>query len=324
MTKRHLQLIAILLGIAVLLYLPRIFGGEEGRGSVAVEDGFSVQLSSPVTRVDVLPLESGDTISLERAEGTWMVGAFEADTAKIRTLLEVIDDLGSTELVARNPSNHERLGVSDSNGRRVEIYTEAGGPTVFHLGNRDLAAGGYFVRHPGADAVFRLDSPAGGYFSRERDGWRERVIARVDVETVRDVVIRRGGDTTVVRLEDGTWAVNGGPADSAAVQSMLGLLSSLSTSGFPTDEQAAATDFSMPEAELDVFAEGGGGVTDRQLALGLRLVRNPDAGDWLVRRLDGSEVYRLAAFTVRQLLPERSVLLPEEEEEEEEDGGPDG
>ena len=320
MTRRHLQLIAILLGVAVVLYLPRLFRSEEGRGSVSVEDGFSLRLSSPVTRVDVIRLETGDTISLERGEDVWTVGELEADTAKIRTLLGVIGDLGTTELIARNPSNHERLGVSDSNGRRVEVHTEAGGPTAFHLGNRDLGAGGYYVRQPGGDQVFRLEGPAGGYLSRDRDGWRERVIARVDVEAIRDIVIRRGGDTTVVRLDGETWTVNGAAADSVAVRSMLTLLSALATSGFPSDEQAETTDFSMPEAELDVFVEGGGGVTDRQLALGLRLVLDPDAGDWLVRRLDGAEVYRLAAFTVRQLLPERSVLLPEEEDDPGSDG----
>jgi len=315
MTPRNLRLIAILLVVVGVLALPRFFGSDEGRGSVDLEGGFSFQLSNPVTRIDVVPLATGDTISLRRGEEAWTVGGMKADTAKVRTLLDVLPDLRADQLVARNPSNHERLGVSAETGRRVEVYTEGGGPFAFHLGNRDLAAGGYYVRRPDAELVFRLDGPAGGYLSRDRDGWRQRVIARVDTAAVRDLVIRREGTETVLRLEDGTWTVDGARADTTAVRSMLGLLASLSTSGFPSDEQAATTDFSIPEAELDVFAEGGGGVTDRELVLGLRLVQDADAGDWLVRRLDGTEVYRLAAFTVRQLLPAEDVLLP---------GAPDG
>lgn len=320
MTSKNLRLIAILLGIAAVLALPRLFRSE-GRGSLDIEGGFTFRVSGPVTRVDVIELAEGDTISLRRTDGTWTVGAFAADTAKIRTLLESLPELHAGQLVARNPSNHERLGVAAGTGRRIEVYTESGGPFAFLLGNRDLAAGGYYVREPEGDEVFRLDGPAGGYLSRDRDGWRDRVIARVDTAAVRDLVIRRGGEETVLQLTDGAWTVDGAAADTAAVRSMLRLLSTLSTSGFPPDEQARTTDFSTPDAELDVFVEGGGGVTDRELELGLRLVQDEDAGDWLVRRLDGSEVYRLAAFTVRQLLPERDVLLPGDDEGDSPDSG---
>jgi len=319
-TSKTLRLIALLLAIAALLALPRLFRSG-GRGSLDVEGGFAFRVSGPVTRVDVIQLSTGDTISLRRTDGTWVVGAFAADTAKIRTLLENLPELHADQLVARNPSNHERLGVAEGTGRRIEVYTESGGPFAFRLGNRDLAAGGYYVREPEGDEVFRLDGPTGGYLSRDRDGWRDRVIARVDTAAVRDLIIRRGGDETVLRLADGAWTVDGAAADTAAVRSMLRLLANLSTSGFPSDEQARTTDFSTPDAELDVFVEGGGGVTDRELGLGLRLVQDEDAGDWLVRRLDGSDVYRLAAFAVRQLLPATDVLLPGSGEGDSPDSG---
>ncbi|MFV1986549.1 MAG: DUF4340 domain-containing protein [Gemmatimonadota bacterium] len=312
MKRNHLILVAVLLGVSILLYLPRLLSDDEGQGSIQVDEGFEFSLSDAVTRVDVNMLESGRSLRLERGEQTWTVDGLAVDMSKIETLLVAITDISSSVLVARNPDNHAGLGLSESDGRRIDVYTEAGGPYSFHLGNRDVVGGGYFVRYPGAAEVFRLDGPVGGYLGRDRDGWRSRVIARTDTASVRDLVIRREGDDEIVlRRTDTGWTVDGVVADSTATGGLLGMLSTLSVSGFPTDEEAAAADFSTPDAELDVFAEGGGDVTDRELVLGLRLIQDVEAGDWFVRTVDGDEVYRLAAFSVRRLLPERSALVPE-------------
>jgi hypothetical protein len=312
MKTKHLKIIGALVGIAALLYLPRLLSNEEGRGSVDVESGFSFSISEPVTRVDVTTLADGASLRLERGEEVWTVDELKVDMSKIESLLETIRDLTSSVIVARNPDNHDELSVSGSTGRRVDVYTEAGGPYSFHLGDRDVRFGGYFVRSPEAPEVFRLEGAAGGYLSRDRDGWRDRVVARTDVETIRDLVIRRANEgEIVIRREDEAWLVDGVGADSLAVANLLGMLPALSTSSFPTDAEAAAADFSTPDAELDVFAEGDSDVTGRDLVLSLRFVLDAEAGDWLVRTADGDEVYRLAAYAARRLLPERSELLPE-------------
>jgi len=311
MTQKHIKLIAALLGIAVLLYLPRLLRHNEGRGTLAVDDGFSIAIDEPLTRVDVVLLETDDTVSLERGVEEWTVDGLRADQTKIEDLLGVVGHLASDALVARNPENHAALGVSDHNGRLIDIYSETGGPESFHLGHRDPSTGGYFVRRPGAEEVFRLESPAAGYLSRNRDAWRQRQIAALDSTALREIVIGRGETETVLRRDHDAWTLDGAPPDSASLAGLLSLLPSLSVSGFPSDEQAAATDFSAPDATLDVFAQGGDDVTNRELVLSLRLVQDVDAGDWLVRLADGAEVYRLAAYTVRRLLPERSTLLGE-------------
>lgn len=304
MNAKHLRVIGILLGIALLLYLPTLLRDEEGRGSVRVEDAFAFRVADPITRVDIIDRSAGDTTRLERGVAGWTMNGLRADSAKVDDLLPVLADLESTDLVARNPSNHGSLGVADDTGHRIEVYTESGGPLAFLLGDRDLSAGGYFVREPGADPVFRLEGPAGGYLHRERDGWRPRVIARVDTARVRDILIRRGDEELVLQRDGGAWAVDGVPADSTAVQEMISLLPALSVTGFPTAAEAEAVDFDAPDAEIDVFSEDEGDVTGRSLVMALRLVEDPEAGDWIVKHADGSEVYRLAAYTVRRLLPE--------------------
>lgn len=313
MTSKHLRWIGILLAIAVALYLPRVFSDEEGRGTLAVEQGFAFHIADPITRIEIAELADDRVIRLERGQPEWTVDGRRVDQSLVDELLGAIGDLASTNLTARNPANHGALGVSETTGRRIDVYTEGGGPLTFHLGNRETRSGTYsfYVRAPGADEVFLLDSPVGGYLSRARDGWRNRTIAQVDVESVRDIVIRRREGEVVIRKDEDVWMVDGVAADSAAMERLVTMLPALSATGFPSDSVAAATDFAVPQLEVDVFAEGGTDVTDRELVLGLRFVRDEEVGDWLVRAVDGEEVYRLAASTVSRIAPERSDLIPE-------------
>ena len=303
MNAKQLKIIAIVLGAAVLLYLPRLFRDDGSGGSVEVGDGFRFSFEDAVTRVDISEPENGDTIRLEHSSNGWTVDGYQADETKIADLLEVLPNLFSDVLVARNPANHTNMGVSES-GRRITVYTEGAGPIAFHLGKRDMRGAGYFVRTAGADAVFRLDSPACGYLSRERDGWRPRTLASVDTAQVSEIVLQRDGTETVLQRSGSGWIAGEAVADSAAMENILRLLANLSLTAFTSEEEAAAADFSQPQASIDVFYATEEAVTENTLALSLLLIEDEERGDWLVRHAAGSEVYRLATFTVNRLLPE--------------------
>ncbi|WP_419950715.1 DUF4340 domain-containing protein [Candidatus Palauibacter sp.] len=308
MNARQLKIVAIVLGVAVLLYLPRLFRDSGAGGSLEVGDGFSFAVADSVAGVDIMRADGAGTIRLERTADGWTVDGYVADEQKIRDLLDVVVDLSSEEIVARNPSNHDAMGVGEE-GRRIEIRTDEGASLRFHLGTRDTRSGGYFVRIPGDPVVYRLDGPTGGYLSRERDGWRPRAIASVDTAGVREILIRRGEREAVLRRSDGNWMLGDAPADSSVVQRLLAVLPSVSASGFPTEEEEAGADFTRAHAAIEVFSAGSDDVTDRRLALSLRLLSDEDAGDWLARLADGREVFRLSGLTVDRLLPED--FLPE-------------
>lgn len=308
MNARQLKIIAVVLGVAVLLYLPRLFrDGGEG-GSLDVGDGFSLTVADSVSGVDIVLAAGAGTIRLERTDTGWTVDGYAADEPKILDLLAVVANLTSAEIVARNPANHDAMGVGED-GRRIEIHTDGGASLRFHLGDRDSRSGGYFARRPGDPVVYRLDGPAGGYLSRERDGWRPRLIASVDTAGVREILIRRGERETVLRRGDGGWLAGDAAADSATVARLLAILPSVSASSFPTREEETAADFSLADASLDVFSAGSDDVTDRRLELALRLLSSEARGDWLARLADGAEVFRITGLTVDRLLPED--LLPE-------------
>jgi hypothetical protein len=311
MSAKQLRLIAVLLGVLALLVLLRL-GRSDGGGSIDVGAGFSLDLVGEPVRVDILQPVLGETIRLERDGERWVVDGHPADSAKIADLLPALAEARSTELVARNPDNHDALGVSDESGRRIELHMQTGEPVAFHLGNRDFGRGGYYVRDSAAVEVYRLDGPVGGFLSRDRDGWRDRLIAALDTAALREILIRRGdAEATLVRSE-GRWQVGGLPADPSTVEDLLQMLATLSAStGFPSDAQADEADFSRPDGALDVFAVGEGDITARSLVLSLRFVEaEGEGGEWWARRADERETYGLSAASVRRLLPAGSRLLP--------------
>lgn len=318
MKPGQLKWIGILLAAAILLWLvPRLFRDDGAGGTVEVGTGFVFAVPDSIARIDVIERPGGDTIRLDRGPVGWAVNGHPADSQKVADLLGEIGSLRSDILVARNPANHAAMGVVADSGRRIEIYTEAGGPLAFLLGRRDLEAGGWYVRHPDDAEVYRLEGPTGGYLGRDVDGWRDRTIATVDTAQVREILIRKPpeGEEIVLRRTEAGWRLGEDAVpDTAAVQSLLRQLPLLTASGFPTDAEAAATDFGTPDAQLDVFVESEGDVTGRQLVMALHFVQDEEEGDWLVRPADSPEVYRLAAFTVRRLLPGRDGLLGEEPE----------
>ena len=301
MNPRQLKILAIVLGAAVLLSLPRLLQDSESEGSVNVGDGFAFGVAADsVEGVDIVLAGDADTVRLKKVGDEWTVDGYAADEFKTSDLLDEIESLSSRDIVARNPEHHGDLGVGDD-GRRIEVHVRTGEMLRFHLGERDLRSGGYFVRLPGEVGVFRLDGSAGGYLSRERDAWRPRLIASTDSAGLQEIVLRRADRATVLRRSDDGWMAGETPADSAAVERMLASLNSLSASGFPTEEEEAAADFSAPDASIEVFS------TVPELSL--LLLSDEERGDWLARRSEGGEAYRLASFAVDRLLPE--ALLPD-------------
>ena len=309
MNARQLKVIAVVLGVAVLLYLPRLFRDSGEGGTLDVGDGFSFVVTDSIAGVDIVVADDAGTVRLERTDAGWTVDGYVTDEPKIRDLLDVIGQLSSSELIARNPSNHANLGVA-AGGRQVEVRTVGGDVRRFHLGERDTRSGGYFVRLPGDDVVYRLDGPVGGYLNRDRDGWRPRLIASVDTAGVREILMRRGDREAVLRRSDDGWLAGDAPADSALVQRLLAILPSVSASGFPTDEEEAAADFTLADGSFEVFSEGSADVTGRRLELAILLLEDEERGDWVARIADGTEAFRLSGLTVNRLLPEALLPVP--------------
>ena len=313
MKRQHLYVILALLALGLLVYAPSLIRLPEREP----EDGelFEVRVGPPerarairIADPTTDTLSGPDSIVLRRDAGVWRVNGRPADTAEVTQLLTALDTLRSGQLVARNPENHARLGVTEAAARRVEIRTGADSAEVFLLGDRSRS-GGYYVRRPGADEVYLIEGPAGGLLRQTLEQWRQREVVQVDTAQVMEILIRREEEEYTLARREGGWWVGSASADSAAVRALLETLATLRATGFPTDSAEEAADFENPAGLLNAFTEGEGGVIDRNLAASLRLVPGPEEGDpWLVRRADEAHAMEIPASTARRLLPPKNEL----------------
>jgi len=307
MSNKNLRIIfGFLVGLLLAFFALRVVAGSRG-GRVSGGPEFGGAVDSTLSLVRVLGPGADDSVRLERHSDGWTVNGYPADAELVEGLVSAIDTAEVGQVIARNPENYERLGVTKGHGRRVEIG--AGGKTAlsFWLGGKGggvqapTAPGAYrFIRFDNAPEVYRLDGPLGRLLLRRTDAWRDRIIARADTAAIQRIEIRRGKRHTEFVRGDGGWTIDGAAADSTRVSELLGSLAELRTGSFPADSVALRADFDAPDATLTAF---GRGAEEPEAAPLLTLLFDRiDGPAYLVRRADRPLVFELAEWATSRLL----------------------
>lgn len=305
MTEGQVKVIFGVLVVLVLAYAGvELAGGGGGGEGGGLGLAAAVDASPGVVRI---AKSGGDTIRIERTDGSSLVNGFPADSADVSRLFAALDTARSGELVSRNPDNHGRLGVTGAAADRVVVGPPDAPAFAFLLGDR--GRGGRFVRRPDADEVYVLEGSVERLLGRGADRWRDRQVAAVDTSSVaRLELAREGRSTALVRGESGWRTGAGDPASGDEVESLLGELAGLRAAGdVPPDSVIRAADFSSPNAELRLFSSAGG---EGDPLLALSLVRVGEDGPWLTRRADRPHTWVLAGYQHDRLFPPREDLLP--------------
>lgn len=314
MTGKQLKVIFGILAALVAAWAAVELAGGTGGSDESPGPGLDIgaAVDGSVRVVRVLPGEgaegrgdASDSVRLELRDGEATVNGFPADSAQVRGLVAALDSARANELVARNPANHDRLGVGEG-ARRVAVG-EPGSPVAeFLLG--DAGRGGRFVRATGAAETYLLTGPAATLLARRADDWKRREIAAVDTAAVRRIELRRKGRTTVLVRGDAAWTLaDGSSAADRPVSDLLSALADLRASGsFPSDSLLASVDFDAPDALLRAFGKEAPGEGAEPL-LALRFVQ-PEEGEWLLRRADAPHVYPLPSWRLDRLFPPTEEL----------------
>ena len=135
---------------------------------------------------------------------------------------------------------------------------------------------------------------------RQLDDWRDKQVAAVDPDSVREVRVQLGRGGYTLRHGDAGWRfASGARADSGAVRRMLEQYRTFQGGGFPTPAQADSLDFRRPNRRLTLLGRSA------PLA---ELLFDSTASWWYVRRAAGGAVYRVESWRLDQLFPGDSTL----------------
>lgn len=295
-TRRQLGFV---FGVLAALFAAWFAVRGSGVGSGRTDAGLDVAaaVGSGVSQVRLSDPDS-TVILLELIADSWMVNGYPAMDSLLQVMLTRMATLRPARVVARNPANHDRLGVTSDSARRVEIGPANDPVLVFLLGG--TGPEGRFIRLPDRPEVYVVDGAALRDLDRREAQWRDPTITSVDTASLRRIAIKRGTDAffDLGRDEEGFWTIAGAPADTAMVRVFLETVADLRAAGFPADSFVFAVDFDRPDAILNLYS--GTGSTDPP-SWSLLFASVATRSEVLVRRADDPIAYAIDAPTANFL-----------------------
>lgn len=305
MSEKTLQRLIGALAVVVVLWLAATFVSRARVGST--EAGADVAAFFEGVDADGVSeariLRPTDTIRLTRNGDAWRANGFQADSGSVARFFEALRDAETGDLVATNPANHERMGVSADSARTLEL--DVGDSTRSMLfGHDGPRPNTVYARQIGSDEVYLVESGLPSHLRRQLDDWRNRKMLAIDTARVARVEVQRDGEGYTLTRGDTLWTLaDGSTASASQVAALMRELGGgLVASRFAPDGDSLAA---LPQggstvaysAEGDVLAEVtiGSGERDR----------------W--GRVAGDSVrYVLPDFRVNSIAPTLESLRPPE------------
>jgi hypothetical protein len=301
MTPKQLARLAMVLVALLLLWGGASLARRGSRGP-SESDRFVLPPIASDSADSVIIARPADTTRLVRRDSaTWMVNGHPAARSAIQELFSALADTARrTELVAGRSASHSALGVDSAKGAKVRIVR--GDTTVADLvqGKRGPGLDGGYFRAAGDSAVYLVGGNLAQVLERSQDEWRDRRIAGAAADSVARIEVRRGRRSYSVRRDGAGWALESGPADSAAIAALLADYRQVEAAGFATKAQADSARFARPDRQAALLRADG-----RPL---VTLAFDSTANGFWVKAGEDSTVYRVDTWFADRLTPADSTL----------------
>lgn len=305
--KQLVRLAAILLVVVALWGAVALASRRSGEGSA----GERLLPKIDSSAIDSITLTGPqDTILLQRPDRSgsgWRVNGHAADSQAVGQILKALAEPDAAgELVARNPTSHERLRVTEDSGRRVRVLSRGRVLLDLLAGKQATDGQGIYLRRANQPEVYVVEGELASALARPGEEWRERTIARINTDSVARIEISRGRRSYTLRREGSRWLfASGTPADSAAVANLLANYRVVEAAGFATKAQRDSLRFDRRRRRARLLDGSGKPL----LALSFDSVAS---GIWVQAegkgQPAGAEPYRIESWTADQLTPADSTL----------------
>ncbi|MDX1645997.1 MAG: DUF4340 domain-containing protein [Longimicrobiales bacterium] len=275
---------------------------SDGSGSIAASGemaGFFEDVDTAA--LDTVRITRADTtLTLARDDEGWTVQGLPSDSGAVRRFLAEIAAAEVGELMATNPENHARMGVSADSAAELELVSGADRRTLL-VGGAGRRFGTAYVRLPGEDRVHLMEADLRGHLRRGLDQWRNRVMVTVDSSDVARIEVERSDGAYVLVRGDSVWTfVDGGPVQATAVRGILAELSRLVASGFVAESDSIAE---LPRAST-TRAFDAEGRTLAEVSIG------EGEGTRWARTPTDPYLYEVSTFRADRLAPPRDDMEP--------------
>ena len=194
---------------------------------------------------------SGNEAKLEKVNDIWQIEREEAFGPKLNQLWTAATDIDGAQLVARNPSNHARIGVQEGQGINVAFWLGEFKQEEFIVGKWTQDVRLCYLRKPARNEVYAIPCPFGNIFDSNADGWRNPIVASIPRDAIESIEYDYPGQAFVLRRVERGWIAESAdtlePANVFAINAVLGTLEGFIASGFAPEIETENLDFAGPE-----------------------------------------------------------------------------
>ncbi|MCH7890057.1 MAG: DUF4340 domain-containing protein [Gemmatimonadetes bacterium] len=300
MSGRTLKMILGVLAILLILWSSSVlFSGRPGGGSGPDGGVASLLAGLDETTVNAVRIRRPDqTVSLQRSGDAWTVNGKAADSLAVRRFWSALAEAEVGRVVANNPRNHERMGLSADSAWAVEFTLADGGVASVLVGKAGPIFPSGYARLPDQDAVVVVSGDLRATLNNSLTDWRDKTILRVDTAAVARLVLETDEGTHLIARSDTTWSVDGGPANANTIRSLLDELANFVAIGFVDEGEV------FQENARRVIALGAA-----QDTLGAVVITG-EAGIRHARTPGNDVVFEVASFRADRITPDIEDLRP--------------
>ncbi len=302
MSEKTLKSIFGVLGVLVVLWLGSVLVSGRGGGASAPDVGVTSLLEGlDETGVSQIRIAGpSQTVSLQRSSGAWTVNGHLADSVTVARFWRAVAQAEVGRVVANNPSNHERMGLSADSAWTVDFTLADGGIASVLVGKTGPIFPSGYVRLPDQDAVVVVSGDFRPTVVLSLTEWRDKTILRVDTAAVVRVVLETDEGTHVAERTDTTWTVDGEPGSANVMRALLSELAHLIALGFVEGGEV------FEEGRRRVIALGAEADT-----LGIVVITG-DASTRHARTPGSAEVFEIPDFRAERVAPAiESLVAPD-------------
>jgi hypothetical protein len=287
------RLAAILVLLVVVAYFLMERPGERSSGVGEGDLLFELD-SASIDRIEVK--SPSGLVVLEKRGAEWFLTSpltYRADQSNAVSTLSMVKGMKAKAAVSSNPAKRSLFQV-DSSGTLLILSAQGKPAASVIIGKMGGTFTETYVRKPDAEEVLLADGSFSFVGTRTVKEWRDRTIAEVARENIKEISYRYGDTTFTVRFADSLWRIGNDEADQGAVNSLLSTLSSLRADDF-VDGPLPGT----PKVSAQVSFAG----IDVQFSF------QKTSGKFLVQASTGSQWFELERWRAEQVLKRKNELL---------------
>lgn len=305
MSEKALKQLVGALAVVVVLWGAATLVSRAGDGSMGGGSGLAAYFDgvNEASVSEARILRPTDTLVLARQGSAWRVNGFRADSGSVARFFQALAETDVGDLVATNPANHDRMGVSADSARTLEL--QVGGTTrTLLFGDEGPRPSTIYGREPGSDEVFLVEGALWNHLQRLLEDWRNRRMLALDTTMIARIAVSRDDEAFTLVRADSLWTfADGGPTRGSQVSSLMRELGGgLVASRFVADDDSLAA--LPPGGSTVAFSATGDVLAEVTVSEG--------SGDRWGMVAGDSVRYRLPSFRVDAIVPTLESVRPPE------------